>query len=98
MVSRPGDMTVAVDSVSPSPGTACVGLVVVPVLAEASPKCFLLCRAAWTRSPRGLVSGVNVGGVSGSGVIKLIPETRWIMVTESITARRVNPMALDNME
>lgn len=30
VVSSPGDMTVAVDSVCPSPGTACVGLVVVP--------------------------------------------------------------------
>lgn len=30
VVSSPGDMTVAVDSACPSPGTACVGLVVVP--------------------------------------------------------------------
>lgn len=30
VVSSPGDMAVAVDSVCPSPGTACVGLVVVP--------------------------------------------------------------------
>lgn len=30
VVSSPGDMTVAVDSAWPSPGTACVGLVVVP--------------------------------------------------------------------
>lgn len=30
VVSSPGDMTVAVDSPCPSPGTACVGLVVVP--------------------------------------------------------------------
>lgn len=30
VVSSPGDMTVAADSVCPSPGTACVGLVVVP--------------------------------------------------------------------
>ncbi len=32
VVSSPGDMTVAADSVCPSPGTACVGLVVVPAL------------------------------------------------------------------
>lgn len=30
VVSSPGDMAVAVDSVCPSSGTACVGLVVVP--------------------------------------------------------------------
>lgn len=30
VVSSPGEMTVAVDSARPSPGTACVGLVVVP--------------------------------------------------------------------
>lgn len=30
VVRRPGDMAVAVDSASPRPGTACVGLVVVP--------------------------------------------------------------------
>lgn len=30
VVSSPGDMTVAADSVCPSPGTACVGFVVVP--------------------------------------------------------------------
>lgn len=30
VVSSPGDMTVAVDSACLSPGTACVGLVVVP--------------------------------------------------------------------
>lgn len=30
VVSSPGEMTVAVDSAWPSPGTACVGLVVVP--------------------------------------------------------------------
>lgn len=36
VVSRPGDRAVAVDSVCPSPGTACVGLVVVPAESSSS--------------------------------------------------------------
>lgn len=39
VVSSPGDMTVAVDSVCPSPGTACVGLVVVPADSKGSIQC-----------------------------------------------------------
>lgn len=104
VVSSPGDMAVAVASVCRRPGTACVGLVVVPaefkgyilcgspinksvhvaallsrcsapVPADACPKYSLLCSAAWIRSPRGYESGADVGGVSASGFIKLIPET-----------------------
>lgn len=36
VVRSPGDMAVAVDSAIPSPGTACVGLVVVPAKLTAS--------------------------------------------------------------
>lgn len=39
VVSSPGDMTVAVDSAFPSPGTACVGLVVVPTESKGSVQC-----------------------------------------------------------
>lgn len=47
VVSSPGDMTVAVDSVCPSPGTACVGLVVVP----ADSKCSIQCVISNDHSP-----------------------------------------------
>lgn len=40
VVSSPGDMTVAVDSACPSPGTACVGLVVVPVQSKQVNVCY----------------------------------------------------------
>lgn len=39
VVSSPGDMAVAVDSVCPSPGTACVGLVVVPTQSTSYIQC-----------------------------------------------------------
>lgn len=39
VVSSPGDMTVAVDSAFPSPGTACVGLVVVPAESKYLDQC-----------------------------------------------------------
>lgn len=41
VVRSPGDMTVAVESVCPSPGTAWVGLVVVPAESESPFQCFL---------------------------------------------------------
>lgn len=43
VVSSPGDMAVAVDSACPSPGTACVGLVVVPAESKDSIQCVCVC-------------------------------------------------------